>query len=172
MPWNKKCHPEKVLSSFLFPWVPTVLWSVLFEINVPTLRSDTFQPSILANWLTWPTWDLLIRSNGCFYAREINAWIHSSFSALGTEFTLNIFPSVSKAAWNCTCDHKLWGPLAPICSGLLLKQVNILPTLCTQPAQSHASEKKKIEFYVGRKEIWKRRASHWESSPSPLSHFE
>ena len=36
-------------------------------------------------------------------------------------------------------------------SGLLLKQVNILPTLCTQPAQSHASEKKEIELWEEKK---------------------
>ena len=150
VPWNKKYHREKKCCPFFyFPeCLPAVLGSVLFEINVPSLRSDTFQPSILADWLTWPTWEVLIRSNGCFYAREINSWFHSYFSALGSEFYFAYFSyfflKLLETAPVTTNYGALWFPSALVCCPT--NQVNILPTLCT-PAQSHASEKKKIELW-------------------------
>ena len=61
------------------------------------------------------------------------------FQLWGLNFTLNIFPSFSKAAPVTTNYGALWLPSALVCC------------LCTQPAQSHASEKKKIELWEEKK---------------------
>ena len=76
------------------------------------------------------------------------------FQLWGLNLTLNIFPSFSKAACNnCTCDHKLWGPLAPICSGLLPNQASEHSAHLVYAAGAKSCFREEENQALGRKEI-------------------
>ena len=78
----------------------------------PSDQTRFSHPSWRTGWLDLPKTCWSDLTSVSMQGKWTLGFIHP-FQLWGLNFTLNIFPSFSKAAWNCTCDHKLWGPLLP-----------------------------------------------------------